>query len=243
MAKYKETGMGVIQGIIGEILIKHLKKRARETQRKKKIAPVVTKKPSRPRAARNPFKIFRRLVRNTFARLRLQWFATLTEEQRQAWEEFARKNILRDPLEIPYTTGGFQWFIKKNLTVAMFDIPFMPEPPRDNLVQKLESFSVSLDSSTRSVLVSFTPSPLPENHRLLVMGTGWINATVENWLTRARKIYISPVEAESPLEIGERYIRRFGLFPAGSSHAFRGYLINMENFAESNFIDTKTKAS
>jgi hypothetical protein len=242
MARYKDSGIGIVQGVIGSILIKHHKNIAKETKRKGKKEKVIQMKPKRPKRAKTPVDAFLYLSKSATGRLYLTWQYGLTEEQRKAWEEYSIKNPLKNDFGDKYTIPGVSMFLLKNKLAKMFGLPILLEPPQDNFVQPLESFQVYLNSLQRSVQVSFSPSPLPKNHFLVLQSTGWIGKTKSNWLNLLRIVKIFKREEESPQEIGSTYIKRFGIFPAGTKHAFRAYLLNIENMAESNWIDFETLA-
>lgn len=241
MAKYKD-GWGIVQGVIGNILVKHLKNIAKKTQRKTKKTKVMSMKPGKPKQGKSIFQVYSYLSRTATGRLVLTWYHTLSEEQRKAWEEYTYKNPLKNDFGELYYIPAISMFLLKNKTAQMLSLPILLAPPLDNFAQRLESFSVEMNSSTKSVQISFSPSPLPENHYLVIKATGWIGRTVSNWLSLLRIIRVFRREEQSPQEIGTIYTKRFGVFPAGTKHAFRAYLINIENMAESNWIDYETIA-
>lgn len=99
------------------------------------------------------------------------WKSTLTDAQRNQWDEAARvqaksaRTLGRDPL------SGAQYFSRVNLTLELAGASLITEPPATSDVIPLESLSLASDADAQSLQLTFTPAPVPADHILQVWAT------------------------------------------------------------------------
>ena len=99
------------------------------------------------------------------------WHTTLTDAQRNQWDEAAKvqarsaRTLGRDPL------SGQQFHARVNLTLELAGATQLTEPPTTSDVTPLTSLSLASDADAQSLLLTFTPATVPTGHILQVWAT------------------------------------------------------------------------
>lgn len=99
------------------------------------------------------------------------WKSTLTDAQRNQWDEAAKvqaksaRTLGRDPL------SGAQYFSRVNLTLELAGASLITEPPVTSDAIPLESLSLASDADAQSLQLTFTPATVPADHILQVWAT------------------------------------------------------------------------
>ncbi len=135
-----------------------------------------------------------RVAMNNVSRL---WSQSLTEQQREAWREYAANNQVPSRLGGWMNLSGHQWFCALNARNLRVGNPIITEPPTVNAPSGVTVSAVA-NELTSDIELTFAPAPLPAGHRLMVWWTGWRKPGTNPNLRQARVMSISSAGQTSP---------------------------------------------
>jgi hypothetical protein len=147
----------------------------------------------------------------TFSRL----YADLSDDEKQAWSNWSKVNLVRDVFGQQQTLTAHQCFIRLNWALVRSGDTAISLPPTAAAPSGFSSLSVTASAGTGTVSVTFAPSPLGADERAWV----WVALVDSPGRTYVRNLerltYISAKAATSPLAIGPAVISRFGSLSEG----------------------------
>lgn len=135
-----------------------------------------------------------RVAINNVSRL---WSQTLTQSERDAWEEYARNNQVPSRLGGWTNLTGHQWFCGLNSRNVRVGNQIILTPPTSNAPSAVTP-TVTASEIEQEFTVEFAPAPLPAGHRLMVWWTGWRKIGTNPNLRQARILAVSPAGQGSP---------------------------------------------
>lgn len=125
------------------------------------------------------------------------WSQFLTEEQRNAWNEYAALNPVPSRLGGWLTLSGHQFFCGLNSRLVMVGSAMQLVPPTTNAPSAV-SITATGDEISQQLTIDFAPAPLPSGHRLICWWTGWRRPGTNPNLRQARILGWSPLAQASP---------------------------------------------
>lgn len=144
----------------------------------------------------NPNSTRQQETRGWLAELSAAW-ASLTDEERNAWDTWAANNPLTDPLGQQYYRTGHQCYVGLNCRLKDAAIALVDVPPVQGVPVTLTTFTVT-QSSTTQISVAFVPA-LPSGDALYV----WMSLPQEGEgdpnFRQARLVGYSAVDAGTPV--------------------------------------------
>ena len=104
----------------------------------------------------NPNSIAQSDIRTQFADSAIRWKMTLTDMQRQSWNEYAAQVPKVDALGDPIFITGFNWYVAVNALRKYVGLAYLDQGPTTFNHSTLSSVSVLADSTADEFTVSFT---------------------------------------------------------------------------------------
>lgn len=172
-------------------------------------------------------------VRGNMSEISKAWSYTLTDEERAAWETWARNNPITDVFGNSQVLSGIAAFNRVNGILLAIGRPLITTPPAEFQATPLQTCTITMDSATQAVNITFTPSPLGAKERLYMWGTGKMNPGRSFFKPFLRMFGVSNTAQASPYNAGQKYTARFGSFAADEKHAFLIAVVNQETGAVS----------
>jgi hypothetical protein len=172
-------------------------------------------------------------VRGNMSEISKAWAYTLTDEERAAWETWARNNPVTDVFGNSQVLSGIAAFNRVNGVLLAIGKSIITTPPAEFKATPLATCSISMTSTDQKVSITFTPSPLGTKERLYMWGTGKLNGGRSFFKPFLRLFGTSAAGQASPYEAGTKYTSRFGSFAAGEKHAFLISVVNEDTGAVS----------
>jgi hypothetical protein len=151
---------------------------------------------------------WRTWAQTAWATVSERWNNALSDQQRNAWQQWATCALQsRSPVRRNVLSGR-QAFIRINHRLALYGAAFLNDPPGQQQVDQLEPPAVAAGSATQTLILSFSPSPLPANHALMIEATPNLNpgrsfaADEFGWI-----LYLDPTDT-SPADISAAWLAR-----------------------------------
>jgi len=176
-------------------------------------------------------------LRSQLSDLAKRYSTVLTDEQRNAWINFAAANPVVDVFGDSIVLTGINMYQKVNNLRKLMGLSILDDPPSDFSVQSPTSAGLQIDYEgtppTLKIKVTFAPSPAPAKHRVEVWATEPMKPGVMFFSHKLRLLKISQANQSSPLDITDDYIARFGTPAAGTKIGVEIRFVNEENSAQS----------
>ena len=192
---------------------------------RQKVSPV---QPRTPRQAE---------MRANLTELSKRWGTVLTEEQREAWRQFAAAFPIVDVFGNTVSLTGIAAYQRVNRVRAILGLPPLDDPPANMDVVAPDGLSLDISyTGTPPQLtfrVVFTPSPAPTNHRVEVWATKGLSAGRAFVSSELRLVAVSPAGQASPFDFTAQYLARFGEPSAGQKVFVEVRFANEDNGAQS----------
>jgi len=176
-------------------------------------------------------------LRSQLSDLAKRYSTVLTDEQRNAWINFAAANPVVDVFGDSITLTGINMYQKVNNLRKLMGLPILDNPPSDFSVQSPTSAGLQIayegTPPTLKIKVTFAPSPAPANHRVEVWATEPLKPGVMFFSHKLRLLTISPDNQSSPMDITDAYLARFGTPAVGTKIGVEIRFVNKNNGAQS----------
>jgi len=176
-------------------------------------------------------------LRSQLSDLAKRYSTVLTDEQRNAWINFAAANPVVDVFGDSIVLTGINMYQKVNNLRKLMGLPILDDPPSDFSVQSPTSAGLQIayegTPPALKIKVTFAPSPVPANHRVEVWATEPMKPGVMFFSHKLRLLTISQANQTSPLDITSDYFMRFGEPPAGTKIGVEVRFVNESNGAQS----------
>jgi len=176
-------------------------------------------------------------MRANLTELSKRWGTVLTEEQREAWRQFAAAFPIVDVFGNTVSLTGIAAYQRVNRVRAILGLPPLDDPPAN--MDVVAPDSVSLDISytgtppALSLRVVFTPSPAPSGHHVEVWATKGLSPGRAFVSSELRLVAVSPAGQSSPYDFTAQYLARFGEPSAGQKIFVEVRFANAVNGAQS----------
>lgn len=152
----------------------------------------------------NPTTTKQSAVRNIIAIVSSSWFG-LTANQRTEWEQWAALYPVVDSLGQSVQLTGHQAFVGLNTRLQLAGVAIVPTCPVGAGPVDLTTATV-VATAPGSVVVTYTPTPLPAGVRLVAWGTLPAKVSVNPNRRQARLLGISAAAAVSPQTVASPYV-------------------------------------
>ena len=192
---------------------------------RQKVSPV------QPRTARQ------QVMRAGLTELSKRWGTVLTEQQREAWRQFAAAFPIVDVFGNTVSLTGIAAYQRVNRVRAILGLPPLDDPPAN--MDVVAPDSVTLDISYTGTppqltfKVIFTPSPAPSGHHVEVWATKGMSAGRAFVSSELRLVAVSSAGQSSPFDFTQQYLARFGEPTAGQKVFVEVRFANSANGAQS----------
>lgn len=160
------------------------------------------------------------LVRSRVQFFSQRWYKTLLVGQRNDWRALALANPRPDVFGNAHALNGLQLYIGANQLRAQVGLPLIDDAPLDQAVTPLTSVAIT-PAAPDTVVVDFTPDPLPDGHRLYLFATPNLSPGMTKFIGKFAFLAFSDPEIASPYEAGANYAARFGALIATKQIAIR----------------------
>jgi hypothetical protein len=118
----------------------------------------------------NPQSSYQQAIRAACAQLSEYW-RTLTEEQRIAWNVLGSETARTSCDGSNYTLSGFNCFISRNLPLWFLGVPWFTDAPTPDANDEITSLSVTVDSVGQQILFSATSTPTTNDSQVNIYAT------------------------------------------------------------------------
>lgn len=174
-------------------------------------------------------------LRSILTTLAKRYSTVLTDEQRNAWINFATSNPVIDVFGDTIVLTGINMYVRVNNLRLLMGLPILDNPPSDFSVSNPTDVSLTITTTpTFAMNVAFAPSPSPTNHRVEVWVTEPMKPGVMFFSQKLRLLLITSSDAvSSPIDITSEYINRFGMPASGTKIGVEVRFVNETNGAQS----------
>jgi hypothetical protein len=149
------------------------------------------------------------------SRAQAAWQNTLSEQQRQAWIQFAATQLVPSVSSIPGPINGHDLFVKLFCLAQRYTFNPTLDPPQDLQVPPLDQPSLSFDPSANSLLLAFSPSPVPAGATYAVSVTPPLSPGISNPGAKYRPLAVLLEGESSPINLAQLYAYRWPAITAG----------------------------
>jgi hypothetical protein len=161
----------------------------------------------------------------------------LSEEQREAWRQFAAAFPVVDVFGNTVALTGIAAYQRVNRVRAILGLSPLDDPPANMDVVAPESVELQIawegEPAGLHLKVAFTPSPTPTNHRLQVWATKGLSPGRAFVSSELRLIAVAPANQASPFDFTAFYLDRLGLPSVGQKVFVEVRFANEVNGAQS----------
>lgn len=181
----------------------------------------------------NPNTTLQQQQRDDLSQLTTHW-RLLTSNQRNDWKTLGGQMTRTDSLGVTYNLTGIQAYISVNRYRILFGLGIVDDAPAMGGVPSL--LTLGLTASNTGVLqtlsVTYTPTPLGANNRLMVAATPDVSAG-RSFFSRGeyRTVLYSAADAASPLDILAAWQSKFGTLTVGERISVRAWPISADFIA------------
>jgi len=176
-------------------------------------------------------------MRANLTELSKRWGTVLTEQQREAWRQFAAAFPIVDVFGNTVALTGIAAYQRVNRVRAILGLDPLDDPPANMDVVAPESitFDISYAGTPPQLTfkVTFTPSPAPSGHHVEVWATKGLSAGRAFVSSELRLVAVSPAGQASPYDFTQQYLARFGVPAPGQKVFVEVRFANSANGAQS----------
>lgn len=170
--------------------------------------------------------------RARFASLSRRWWSVLTPTERTDWRSLAAANPRPNTWGDDFPLSGLALFIGINSTLDQAGFTMIDTAPSDQTVTALSTMTFAA-TAPNSLVVTFTPSPLPTDHLLYISARPNFSPGISNSARLSSFLVASAIEITSTLNIGTQFAARFGPIIATRQQYIEARLLNTVNGAVS----------
>lgn len=104
-----------------------------------------------------------------------RWNTALTDSQRAAWHQWAISSLdSKSPLT-PKALIGRNAFFRINQRLGLYGATYLDEPAWEQQVEQISLLELAADVDAQSLLLTFSPNPLPAFHAMSIEATKNLN--------------------------------------------------------------------
>lgn len=182
----------------------------------------------------NPNSTFQQTVRARVNTLSKAWGGTLTNAQRDSWIAFSAANPITDVFGESLQLTGAQMYLRLNARLDEVGATLLTSPPANLVVTALDSLVLDGDIGMGDFDITYTPTPVPANHVLVVRMTAGLSPGIRYVTNRLRLVTFFAAATASPQDIETVWQTRYGALPSvGQRVVCFAHLINTTNGAVS----------
>lgn len=156
-----------------------------------------------------------------------QSWRSLTEDQRLAWSGAVASWSTTDIFGDTINPTGATLYIRLNCNISIAGGSPIVLPPAPLGAAALDSLSIVADESSNSLAVTFTATPVPADHAMVIESTGNLSPGISNANSSFRTIEVAPAASASPYNAGAAQIAKFGSLVAGQKIFVRAKMIRL----------------
>jgi hypothetical protein len=168
--------------------------------------------------------------RSLFTNFSKQWWSVLTSSQRDDWRALAAANPRPNRWGTDFPLTGLALFIAINSALVKAGNSSTLDAPADQTVTTLSTLSFSL-SSPSTASVSFTPSPAPTDHQLVIEASTKTSPGLENYSKTFRFIFATAAAATSPVNVATPLLALLHSISTDRQYAVQAHFLNNSNGA------------
>ncbi len=187
----------------------------------------------------NPNTTAQQAVRSTLTDLSKAW-ATLTDIQRAGWAALAAAFPKTDVFGNPVPLTGIAQYQSSNGALLNAGFSRLDTPPADLIVADLATLSAVLTAATRTLALTFTPTPSGADQALYIFSTPAHSAGKSFVKNLLRFLDASAANEASPFSVV--YPSSFGVIAVGSVLTLDVSLLDSTKGAVSNGIQLRVTA-
>jgi hypothetical protein len=162
----------------------------------------------------NPQSIAQGAVRARMTSLSQGWRG-LSASQRAGWNgavgDFQKTNVFGDITK----PSGINLYTKLNANLMEAGAAQIVVPPLPDSVGSPETLSAVFDATLLTMVLTFTPSPIPAGTAWIVRATEQVSPGISNLSGKYRNIEVLPAATMTGADIVASYVARFGGLVAG----------------------------
>lgn len=188
----------------------------------------------RTRTAPDPTVTARRgIVQAIWLTVAGRWNTALSNNQRTAWDVWAREAASSKSPLTPKALNGRSAFMRLNQRLGLYAAAYLDNPPLHQQVEQLTALGLTADADAEILSLTFAPSPLPANHAMVIFATAALNTgRMFSGDQQLFLLYLVPA-ATSPQNIYLEWDERSGPLPPAQKIFVRANLLNTTNGAYS----------
>lgn len=172
----------------------------------------------------------RNAVKSAMGSVITAWFTGMTDQKRLAWSQYATLLNRSDVFGQRKRYDALRAFLAVNLRRAYAGLGLLVTPPVNAVVRGLLSLSVTASAASGGTFsITFTPSPLPANHRLWIWSTVSLQPGINNYQPWLRWIGMSNAAVASPYDPSVAWRNKFISAFAGDAIGWRVQVLNDTN--------------
>jgi hypothetical protein len=179
------------------------------------------------------------LTRSRLEMLSRSWWDVLTVSQRDDWRALAAANPLPNRWGDLFPLTGLAFFIRTNQRLLAAQAGVMFDAPADQTVTNLLTASLSVTAPSTASL-TFTPSPVPANHVLVLKATEQLSPGRTTAAGRYRYLSAYPTSSASPLDVSSELSSLTGTLHTGLQIFALASFLSVDTGAESTPIAVAT---
>jgi hypothetical protein len=181
-------------------------------------------------------------IRATFALLSKRWWSTLDASQRDGWRALAAATPLPNRWGDTFPLTGLAFYLRVNQRLLQVGTGILDDAPANQTVTALTAATLSVTAPSTASL-TFTPSPVPADHALVLRTTGLLSPGIVN--PAGRYLYCSTyaASATSPQSVYSPLSLLTGTLHTGRQIFATAHLLSLDTGAESTPIAIATIVS
>ena len=156
-----------------------------------------------------------------------QSWRSLTEAQRLAWSGAVASWSTTDVFGDTVNPTGATLYIRLNCNIAIAGGTAIVLPPAPLGAAALDSLSCEAFESTQDLDITFTASPIPADHAMVLESTGNLSPGISNANSSFRTIEVVAAASASPYSAGNAQVAKFGSVVTGQKIFVRAKMIRL----------------
>lgn len=151
--------------------------------------------------------------RSILTELSTYWAQTLTQAQRDGWNEFGVAFPSTNKLGAVINLAGFNAFQRCNGALMAAGLAILNAAPADQDVSELQTLAVTMNVGAGASNITWTATGTLTDDVLVIRSTPGISPGISNFTNKLRYVAADGPDPESPLAWESLFIDRFGGLP------------------------------
>lgn len=156
-----------------------------------------------------------------------QGWRSLTEDQRLAWSGAVASWSSTDIFGDTINPTGATLYIRLNCNISIAGGSPIVLPPAQLGAAALDSLSIAADASANTLAITFTATPVPADHAMVIESTANLSPGISNANSNFRTIDVAAAASASPYAAGAAQLLKFGAMVTGQKIFVRAKMIRL----------------